>query len=107
MPHLEHAADGAETAPPLVIAHGLFGSARNFNTLGRRLAAGRRVIMLDMRNHGASPWADAMDYPAMAGDLAEAVERLAGGRAVVHRALDGRQGGDGAGADAGPSWSRR
>ncbi len=81
--HLEHAADGAETAPPLVIAHGLFGSARNFNTLGRKLAAGRRVVMLDMRNHGASPWDDAMDYPAMAGDLAEAVERLAGGRAVV------------------------
>lgn len=81
--HLEHAPDGAGTAPPLVIAHGLFGSARNFNTLGRKLATGRRVIMLDMRNHGSSPWDDAMDYPAMAGDLAEAIERLAGGRAVV------------------------
>ena len=81
--HLEHAPDGAETAPPLLIAHGLFGSARNFNTLGRRLAAGRRVLMVDMRNHGSSPWADEMDYPAMAGDLSDAVTLLAGGRAVV------------------------
>jgi pimeloyl-ACP methyl ester carboxylesterase len=81
--HLQHASEGAETAPPLVIAHGLFGSARNFNSLGRRLAAGRHVVLVDMRNHGASPWADEMDYPAMAGDLAAVVERQAGGRAVV------------------------
>lgn len=81
--HIEHAPEGDETATPLVIAHGLFGSARNFNTLGRKLAAGRRVIMLDMRNHGSSPWDGAMDYPDMAGDLADAVERLTGGRAAV------------------------
>ena len=81
--HIEHAPEGHETAPPLVIAHGLFGSARNFNSLGRKLAANRRVILLDMRNHGDSPWADEVSYPAMAGDLAEAVRRLAGGRAVV------------------------
>jgi pimeloyl-ACP methyl ester carboxylesterase len=81
--HMEHPARGAESGPPLVVAHGLFGSARNFNTLGRRWAASRRVVLLDMRNHGASPWADAMDYAAQAGDLADAVERLAGGRALV------------------------
>jgi esterase len=81
--HIEHAAPGSEARTPLIVAHGLFGSARNFNTLGRGWAAGRRVILVDMRNHGASPWADAMDYPAQAGDLADAVERLAGGRALV------------------------
>ena len=81
--HIEHAAAGPETGPALVVAHGLFGSGRNFNTLGRRWAAARRVLLLDMRNHGASPWADDMDYPAQAADLARAVERLAGGRAVV------------------------
>lgn len=81
--YLEHRADGPETAPPLVIAHGLFGSGRNFNSLGRRLAMGRRVVMVDMRNHGSSPWVDEMDYPAMAGDLAAAVEQLAAGRAIL------------------------
>lgn len=81
--HIDHAPEGAATAIPLVIAHGLFGTGRNFNSLGRRFAAGRRVVLVDMRNHGASPWTDEMDYPAMAGDLADAVERLADGRAVV------------------------
>jgi len=81
--HLEHPAAGAETAPPLLIAHGLFGSARNFNTLGRRLAENRRVVMVDMRNHGESPWDPVNTYPAMADDLADAVERLCSGKAVV------------------------
>jgi esterase len=81
--HIEHDAQGPETGPPLLVAHGLFGSARNFNTLGRRWAASRSVVLVDMRNHGASPWADDMDYAAQAGDLADAVERLAGGRALV------------------------
>lgn len=81
--HLEHEAAEPETAPPLLIAHGLFGSARNFHTLGRRLARNRRVVMVDMRNHGQSPWADRHDYQAMAEDLADAVERLAGGKAAV------------------------
>jgi pimeloyl-ACP methyl ester carboxylesterase len=81
--HIEHQAQGTETAPPLVVAHGLFGSGRNFNTLGRRWATDRRVVLLDMRNHGASPWTDDMGYPEQAGDLAEAIDRLAGGRALV------------------------
>lgn len=80
---LEHAAQGRQTRPPLVIAHGLFGSARNFSTLGRRLAAGRRVLMVDMRNHGASPWSDDMSYAAMAGDLTEVIRRRCDGTASV------------------------
>lgn len=81
--HLEHPAADGESAPPLLIAHGLFGSARNFNSLARRLATTRRVVMVDMRNHGASPWEPDNSYPALAGDLAEAAERLCSGRAVV------------------------
>lgn len=81
--HIEHAADGAETGPPLLIAHGLFGSARNFNSLGRRLAKNRRVVMVDMRNHGDSPWDTDTRYPALADDLAEAIDRLCGGEALV------------------------
>ncbi len=81
--HLEHPAAQGELEPPLLIAHGLFGSARNFNTLGRRLATTRRVVMVDMRNHGQSPWDPDNSYPALAEDLAEAVTRLCGGRAVM------------------------
>ncbi|MEE8443976.1 MAG: alpha/beta fold hydrolase, partial [Alphaproteobacteria bacterium] len=59
--------------PPIVILHGLFGSGRNWGTLSRALAATRRVITLDLRNHGASPWDARMDYPAMADDLLELI----------------------------------
>ncbi|MEM8793251.1 MAG: alpha/beta fold hydrolase [Pseudomonadota bacterium] len=81
--HLAHEAlDGAESVP-LLIAHGLYGSARNFNSLGKRLARDRPVIMVDMRNHGESPWNDEMTYAAMAHDLARAIERECDGRAAV------------------------
>lgn len=81
--HILHPAAQSETAPPLVIAHGLFGSARNFNTLGRKFATNRRVVLVDMRNHGDSPWGDDVSYPAMADDLAKAVIQHGNGKAVV------------------------
>lgn len=81
--HLDYPASTVEAEPPLLIAHGLFGQARNFHTLARRLATTRRVVAVDMRNHGTSPWDPVMSYEAMAEDLADAVERLCGGRAVV------------------------
>ena len=55
--------------PPLIVLHGLFGSARNWTSVARRLAARHRVYALDLRNHGDSPWADDMAYRAMAGDV--------------------------------------
>jgi pimeloyl-ACP methyl ester carboxylesterase len=60
--------------PPLLIAHGLFGSARNWGVIAKRLSETRRVVVVDMRNHGDSPWSETHDYPAMAEDLAEAID---------------------------------
>jgi esterase len=56
---------------PLFILHGLFGSADNWQTVGKRLAADFHVHALDLRNHGHSPHAPDMDYPLMAADVAE------------------------------------
>jgi len=61
--------------PRLVLLHGLFGSARNFGAVQRALAARHRVIALDLRNHGASPHAAAMDYAVMAADVIETLAR--------------------------------
>ena len=58
-------------ATPLVVAHGLFGSARNWGAIAKRMSASRTVIAADMRNHGSSPWFDSHSYPEMAADLAE------------------------------------
>lgn len=71
---LHSIAHGEETAlPPLLIVPGLFGSARNWGVIARHLAARRRVIALDMRNHGDSFRSADHSYPAMAGDLAEVI----------------------------------
>ena len=59
--------------PPLAILHGLFGSGRNWTSIAQRLAAHHRVLALDLRNHGASPWSDRMDYAEMAEDVCAAL----------------------------------
>lgn len=59
------------TQPPLLIVHGLFGSARNWGAMARRLADRGLVVVPDMRNHGDSLWRDSQSYADMAADLAE------------------------------------
>ena len=59
---------------PLLIAHGLFGSARNWGVLAKRFAALRPVIAVDMRNHASSPWYDSHSYFDLANDLAEVMD---------------------------------
>ena len=58
------------TGSPIVILHGLLGSSRNWQSAGVALAAsGHRIIGLDLRNHGSSPWDDDCSYAAMAEDV--------------------------------------
>jgi len=70
-----HAVEMGE-GPPLVLLHGLFGAAANFTAVQRRLGNGRRVIALDLRNHGTSPHDPAMPYAAMAADVRETLAAL-------------------------------
>ena len=63
---------------PLIIAHGLFGSGRNWGVIAKRLSDTRKVITPDMRNHGQSPRTSTHSYTDMAGDLAEVVEHIGG-----------------------------
>jgi len=67
---LFHRDFGGAGDPPFVILHGMLGSSRNWLTAGRGLAAGRRALALDLRNHGMSPHARVMSYEAMAEDVA-------------------------------------
>jgi esterase len=60
--------------PVLLVLHGLFGSARNWNTVATRLAENHRVYALDLRNHGNSPWAEAMSYYDLAEDVGGFIE---------------------------------
>ncbi len=60
--------------PNLLIAHGLFGSGRNWGVIANRLSTDRQVITVDMRNHADSFQSDSMTYEDMAKDLAAVIE---------------------------------
>nr|WP_314418160.1 esterase [uncultured Erwinia sp.] len=61
---------------PLVLIHGLFGSLDNLGVLARELKQHRRLIQLDVRNHGLSPRSPEMDYTLMAQDVLETLDGL-------------------------------
>nr|WP_170327038.1 alpha/beta fold hydrolase [Ruegeria arenilitoris] len=82
---------GEPTAnPPLLIAHGLYGSARNWGVIARRLADERQVVAVDMRNHAYSMWIDQHSYPELANDLAEVIEHFGGEADVVGHSMGGK-----------------
>ncbi len=66
----------AGEGPVLLLMHGLFGSSRNWVGVQKHLAEHYRVVSLDLRNHGSSPWADRMDYDEMALDVAGFIDAL-------------------------------
>lgn len=76
--------------PPLLIAHGLFGSGRNWGVIARRLADSRDVIVVDMRNHGDSPRFASQGYPEMADDLAQVIAAHGGSADVLGHSMGGK-----------------
>ncbi|WP_299153514.1 alpha/beta fold hydrolase [uncultured Tateyamaria sp.] len=81
---------GPETGTPLLIAHGLYGSGRNWGVIAKRLADTRRVITVDMRNHGHSFWSDDHGYADLAADLAAVIDHLGGPVDVVGHSMGGK-----------------
>lgn len=86
---------GDATLPKLLVAHGLFGSARNWGVISKRLSDVRHVVAADMRNHGESPRFPTQSYAEMAGDLealldgpADILGHSMGGKAAMVMALN-------------------
>ena len=57
------------TGRPALILHGLFGSGVNWRSIARRLENRLECHLVDQRNHGRSPHASGMAYPALAADV--------------------------------------
>lgn len=65
-----HTLEYGTAGPRVVLCHGLFGQARNWNTIARGLAERYRVSAVDLPNHGRSAWTPRVDYRAMADEVA-------------------------------------
>jgi len=83
--------DSAADARPCLIVHGLYGSARNWNAIAKRLSQTRPVVTVDLRNHGYSFWDERHDYRALAGDLARVIDDIgAGPLDVIGHSMGGK-----------------
>lgn len=81
---------GPPDRPALLIAHGLYGSARNWGVIAKRLSDARRVVTVDIRNHGSSPWFETHSYEDMSSDLAEVIAHLGGPFDVLGHSMGGK-----------------
>ena len=74
---------------PLLIVHGLYGSARNWGVISKRLSDEREIFAIDQRNHGDSRWYETQSYFDMAGDLQEFLKHF-GSMAVLGHSMGGK-----------------
>lgn len=74
-----------DVAPPeatgsrVAFVHGVFGQGRNWNLIARALPQHLRPTLIDLPNHGRSPWTATFSYLDMADTLAANLRALAPG----------------------------
>jgi pimeloyl-ACP methyl ester carboxylesterase len=79
-----------ETGPRVVFVHGLFGQGKNWTTIAKGLAGDHRVTLLDLPNHGHSPWTDRVDYLDMAELVATELEQFGEPVTLVGHSMGGK-----------------
>ena len=82
--------DDYGSGPPLLILHGLMGQARNWATQAKLFAKDYRVLAVDLRNHGRSPWASGMTYEEMAEDVAALIEHAGAPVKIIGHSMGGK-----------------
>lgn len=81
-----------DAGPRVVLLHGLFGQGRNFTQVAKALAADARVTLVDLPDHGRSPWSERFSYPDVADRVAEHLAATAPGErwSVVGHSMGGK-----------------
>jgi pimeloyl-ACP methyl ester carboxylesterase len=89
-----HTIELGESGSRVVFCHGLFGQGRNFTAIGKALSDQHRVTLVDMPDHGQSPWSDRFDYLVAADQVAELLGAGSGGQddpvALVGHSMGGK-----------------
>lgn len=79
-----------DAGPHVVFVHGLFGQGKNWTTIAKGLADRHRVTLLDLPNHGSSPWTERVDYLDMAERLAAELRALDEPVTLVGHSMGGK-----------------
>ncbi|MGR3838546.1 MAG: alpha/beta fold hydrolase, partial [Cognatishimia sp.] len=77
-------------SPSLMVVHGLYGSARNWGVVCRKLSQARGVVAVDNRNHGESDWSETHSYFDLAQDLAQEVEAFGAPMDILGHSMGGK-----------------
>jgi pimeloyl-ACP methyl ester carboxylesterase len=85
-----HARTLGEAGPRVVFVHGLFGQGKNWTTIAKGLAEDHRVTLIDLPNHGHSPWTDRVDYVDMAELLAAELASFGGPVTLIGHSMGGK-----------------
>ena len=65
-----HHTEIGDSGPRVVFLHGLFGQGRNFTQVAKALQPDLRSSLVDLPNHGRSPWTGSVDYVEVADAVA-------------------------------------
>ncbi|MCA1771576.1 MAG: alpha/beta fold hydrolase [Halomonas sp.] len=74
--YLDQPSEEHADATPMVVIHGLLGSADNWRSHLKVWQSSRRVIAVDLRNHGRSPHVEGMGYAQMSDDVVALLDKL-------------------------------
>jgi len=77
-----HTLTVGESGPRVAFLHGLFGQGRNWMQIAKALAGpagtGARALLVDLPNHGRSPWTQTFDYREIADRVADQLRAVGG-----------------------------
>jgi pimeloyl-ACP methyl ester carboxylesterase len=87
-----HATTLGDAGSWVVFCHGLFGQGKNWTQVAKVLAERHRVLLLDMPQHGRSPWTSDFDYLDAADQVAASLPEHQVGEpaAVVGHSMGGK-----------------
>lgn len=71
-----HASTSGQSGPRVAFCHGLFGQGRNWTQIAKGLADICRPTLLDMPDHGRSPWTERFDYLSAADIVAQSLRAI-------------------------------
>ena len=62
--------------PRIAFCHGLFGQGRNWTAISKAVSDVARPTLVDMPDHGRSPWSEQFDYVEMADAVADTLRAI-------------------------------